>query len=265
MLENKTTIIILVYNSLKNLKNCIIEINEITRIYSEVKNILFVNNKSTDNSLKFIINNKHLINCQNISIISNKQNYGMGGSQKIAFDYCIDNLDQNKICVLHSSGRTNIFKIYKELIKSISSNEIALMSRYHKDSRLDNYSLIRNLGNKLFNFIVKIFTGKKILDHGSGIFLISTKLLKQINYKNLSNSSDFNPQMNISIFNITDKIGYSPVIWSEGTIKSHLNIYSYAIRLFISLVTFYLNTKILKKKSFTFKSKNDLFEYDVTK
>ena len=61
-----------------------IEINEIIKIYSEVQNILFVNNKSTDNSLEFIINNKHLINCQNISIISNKQNYGMYGSQKIA-------------------------------------------------------------------------------------------------------------------------------------------------------------------------------------
>ena len=104
MLENKTTIIILVYNSLKNLKNCILEINEIIKIYSEVQNILFVNNKSTDNSLEFIINNKHLINCQNISIISNKQNYGMGGSQKIAFDYCINNFDQNKICFNY--GRT---------------------------------------------------------------------------------------------------------------------------------------------------------------
>lgn len=265
MLENKTTVVILVYNSLKNLNNCILEINEIISIYSEVKNILFVNNKSTDSSLEFIIDNKHSINCQNINIISNKQNYGMGGSQKIAFDYCISNFDQNKICVLHSSGRTNIFKIYKELVKSISNNEIALMSRYHKDSKLDNYSLIRNLGNKLFNFIVKIFTGKKILDHGSGIFLISTKLLKQTNYKNLSNSSDFNPQMNISIFDITDKIGYAPVIWSEGNVKSHLNIYSYAIRLFMSLLTFYLNKKIFKKKSFSFKSKSDHFEYDVIK
>jgi len=265
MHENKTTIIILVYNSLKNLKNCILEINEIIKIYSEVQNILFVNNKSTDNSLEFIINNKHLINCQNISIISNKQNYGMGGSQKIAFEYCINNFDQNKICVLHSSGRTNIFEVYKELVKSITNNEIALMSRYHKDSKLDNYSLIRNLGNKLFNFIVKIFTGKKILDHGSGIFLITTKLLKQTNYKNLSNGSDFNPQMNIIIFYITNKIGYSPVVWSEGAVKSHLNIYSYAIKLFMSLLTFYLNKKILRKNSFSFNSKNDHFEYHVTK
>jgi hypothetical protein len=265
MVNNKTTIIILVYNSFENLKNCILEINEIITNHSEIKNILFVDNKSTDNSLKFIINNKHLINCQNTYIISNKNNYGMGGSQKIAFDYCINNFDQNKVCVLHSSGRTNIFKLYNELVKAISSNDIALMSRYHRDSKLDNYSLIRNLGNKLFNLIVKIFTGKKILDHGSGIFLISTKLLKKTNYNDLSNSSDFNPQMNISVFNITNKIGYSPVVWSEGTVKSHLNIYIYAIKLFISLLTFYLNTKIFNKRSFSFKQKNDHFEYDVFK
>ena len=71
--------------------------------------------------------------------------------------------------------------------------------------------------------------------------------------------------MNISVFNITNKIGYSPVVWSEGTVKSHLNIYIYAIKLFISLLTFYLNTKIFNKRSFSFKQKNDHFEYDVFK
>jgi hypothetical protein len=265
MVENLTTIIILVYNSSKNINKCIQEINKIIENHSEIKNILFVNNKSTDDSLTYIRDNKSLINCKNIYIISNRYNYGMGGSQKIAFDYCIKNLDQNRICVLHSSGRTNIFEVYKQLFSSIDDNEVALMSRYHKDSKLERYSFVRNMGNKLFNLIVKIFTGKKILDHGSGIFLIDTKLLKKVKYIELSNSSDFNPQMNILIFNITNKIQYSPVKWSEGVVKSHLNIYSYAIKLFISLLTFYINAKVFKKNKFSFKQINLNFEYDIYK
>ena len=71
--------------------------------------------------------------------------------------------------------------------------------------------------------------------------------------------------MNILIFNITNKKKYSAVKWSEGVVKSHLNIYSYAIKLFISLFTFYINTKIFKKNKFSFKQINLNFEYDIYK
>ena len=120
------------------------------------------------------------------------------------------------------------------------------MSRYNKNSTLTNYNLIRNLGNKFFNFLVFIFSGKFIEDHGSGIFLIKRELLKTINFNRFTNDSFFNPQMNIVISKKVN-IEYVPVSWGESNVKSHLNIYLYSLKLIFFLIKYFF----LRDRSFS--------------
>ena len=55
-----------------------------------------------------------------IILISNSANYGMGGSLKISFNYIFENIDSDNIILMHTSGRTDIFVLYKNLLLKIN-------------------------------------------------------------------------------------------------------------------------------------------------
>lgn len=252
-MKNSNSLILVNRNSINNLDKLLSELIQIINFDKYLKFILIIDNNSNDQSgekiFHYLPKNKDI----KIILIQNSKNYGMGGSLKISFNYFLKNINTENLLIMHTSGRTNIFTLYVKFINAdIDVYDYLLMSRYHKDSKIHNYSLIRNLGNKLFNLLVFLFSGKYIQDHGSGIFLIKKQLLKKLNYNNFTNDSFFNPQMNI-VISKKKMIKYIPVKWGESKVKSHLNIYSYALKLIFFLLQYF----IFGDKAF--KNKNDQF------
>ena len=145
-------------------------------------------------------------------------------------------------------------RLIKELIDTEEEINIELI-KLNNSIHIENYNTIRNIGNKLFNLLVLIFTGKYLEDHGSGIFLIKKSFLGTLNFNNFTNDSFFNPQMNIVIAK-DNNIKYVPVEWGDSKVKSHLNIYSYSLKLLFFLIKyFFLRERVFLKSKKEFVTK----------
>ena len=69
---------------------------------------------------------------------------------------------------------------FKEMEKLLNTEcDIAILSRYIAGGG-DNRSLLRSLSSKYFNFICRLFLGKKVTDYTSGIFLFKKKILNEV-------------------------------------------------------------------------------------
>ncbi len=233
----KPTIFILCYNSKNNIFSCF---QEIKKIYKKSDKIYFIDNCSTDNSVELIKLNKRKFKINNLYILKNNKNVGMGGSWK----NCLNFMNQKKIKLAifaHSSGKGKINDIVINFLNVLNKNpnqEIILASRFHKKSKLKNYSKVKIFGNKFFNFMTWFTTGYKFSDSGCGIVLMKNILIKKIDYKNFVDGPQFNPQLNIYFKKNNFKIREIPISWSSGKVSSHINIIKYSIKL-IKLLTYY--------------------------
>jgi len=237
----KPTVFILCYNSEKNIFNCF---KEIKKIFYKCKKIYFVDNASTDNSVNLIKKYKKKFHINNLSLIRNKKNLGMGGSWKV----CLNFIKKKKIILaffVHSSGKGKINYIISDFLNVLKKNpkqEIIFASRFHPKSNLKNYSQIKILGNKLFNLATWFFTGYKFSDSGCGIISINNINLNKLNYKNFVNGAQFNPQLNIYFKKNKLSIKEIAIKWSSGNVGSHINVIKYSLEL-LKLIIYYFFTR----------------------
>ena len=91
---------------------------QITRVLSQIKEdnihyfseILVVNNISTDNGEQAIIDYAKNHPELPIKLLRNNNNYGLGGSHKVAFQYCLDN-QFDYVIVLHGDDQGDIINL----------------------------------------------------------------------------------------------------------------------------------------------------------
>ena len=70
------------------------------------KEIICLNNNSSDNTVKLINKLKLKMKIPNLKIISHSTNMGYGYNKKISFDYAINNLDPNEKSYYHYTKGT---------------------------------------------------------------------------------------------------------------------------------------------------------------
>ena len=142
---------------------------------------------------------------------------------------------------VHSSGKGRIDNIVLNFLKVLKKNtkqEIIFADRFHRKSKLKNYSKIKIFGNKLFNFLTWIATSYKFNDSGCGIISINNIDIKKLKYRNFVNGAQFNAQLNIYFKKNNLRIKEIPLNWSSGKVTSHINIGKYSLEL-IKLLIFY--------------------------
>lgn len=198
--------------------------------------ILIINNYSTDNTYHvikdFFSSYKHNIK---ISLINNEQNYGLGGSHKIAFEYACNNNFDN-IIVFHGDDQADINDILQILnLKELSNYDCYLGSRFMDFSKLNGYSIIRTYGNILFNKIFSIVLFNKIYDLGSGLNLYNTNMLKNQFYKNFPDDLTFNYMMLLSSKYYKHNIKFFPIFWTEKDQISNVKIFKQTVTLILML------------------------------
>lgn len=140
-------------------------------LLAKFSQIIIVDNASPDGSAKkirdFLIDKPHL---SSVKIFQNNKNYGLGGSFKRAWLH-LKEMGHTHIFVLHGDNQANpqdvlkFFAVYEKEPKLVA----ALGARFSQRSVLINYSFSRKFFNKALNYILTIFSGKKIDDLGSGL------------------------------------------------------------------------------------------------
>lgn len=210
---------------------------QITRVLSQldhemlryISEVIVVNNRSTDHTEQAVLNYVSKVKLP-LVLLRNDENYGLGGSHKVAFDYAQSN-GFNYIIVLHGDDQGDIHDIMP-ILKSGEYKlfDCCLGARFMKDSRLKGYSKFRTFGNRVYNILFSISTGRRIFDLGSGLNMYRVDILNSRFYQKFSDNLMFNCYMLLANALMNFNVKFFPISWREDDQVSNVRMFSQAMR-----------------------------------
>lgn len=263
-MEKKNIVIYLpVFNSFQNLEEIFLSFKFLQ--LNIVKIIIIDNASSIPKNEKInIIKNLKKKYFYEIIFLINEENYGIGGSKKILYK-TLENLNFDFFCSILTSKRFDVLELIKTINNTILDNfDYLIFSRFLNDANTKHYNSIRKIGNYFFIYLTKLFTGCKLTDPGSIIYVKNRKcfnLLSDIKISNLTNGSHFGHFLNILIYKFSKNfvIKEVDINWKEGNVKSHVNGLEYSIVLFFSLIKYFFTKRFFNSKKIEFKYEKFLF------
>ncbi len=245
-----------VYNCKIQIKRLIekIEKNKL----ESIKEILFVDNRSTDGTLETIIEETSDFK-KKTTIILNDNNYGLGGSHKVAMKYAMNN-NYKDLLVFHGDDQGNVDDLEMIISSDTERNyDFILGSRFMKKSILKNYSFIRIAGNIFFNLIFSVITLKKLSDLGSGLNLLRLDNLDIDQIESFPDNLTFNYYLILYICFFKKKFLFVPITWSEEDQISNVKYFNHVFQMFKIILNF-----LISKKKF-FRKVNNKYNWRVIK
>jgi glycosyltransferase involved in cell wall biosynthesis len=160
----------------------------------------------------------------------NDENYGLGGSHKVAFDYALAN-DFQYCVVLHGDDQGCI----ADLVPLVQSgahrkSDCLLGARFMSGSQLVGYSTLRTIGNRFFNLIYSLAAGVRLYDLGSGLNLYATSALSDRVYLRHSDDLTFNYYLILSLVAMGRRIRFFPISWRETDQVSNVKLVRQSLR-----------------------------------
>lgn len=240
-MANKTLIFIPMYNCEKQIPRVLAKID--AEVFEYVSEVIVVNNRSTDKSEEAVLNFKKENPNANIKLLRNRENYSLGGSHKVAFNYAIKN-GFDYVIVLHGDDQGDIHDLLPYLKDgSAYKFDSFLGSRFEKESKLVNYSGFRIFGNKVFNLFMTAMLCRKITDLGSGLNMYSTEYLKNGFYMYFINTLTFNVYMLIyGVYSKSD-FKFFPLTWREEDQVSNAKFFKQSIEILKIVFRYVANPK----------------------
>lgn len=260
-MKDKILVFIPMYNCEKQIVRVIDQLQgEISQYISEV---IIVNNRSTDSGEEAAINKiKSLDVNYRISVLRNCENYGLGGSHKVAFNYAISN-QFDYLTVLHGDDQGNISDLLPILkSKEYKKVDCCLGGRFLRESSLPGYSRFRTFGNKVFNLIFSVSVGKRIYDLGAGLNFYSVEMLKDKYYSKFPDNLTFNCYMLFALASYRQTYKFIPITWREEDQVSNVKMTKQAFQTLKMAIGYFVG-----RKSFMLKDartvKHDTYDYEV--
>ena len=240
---SKILVFIPAYNCEKQIVRVLGQFDETVLKY--VNEIIVVNNLSTDNTedvvKRFIENHKDVP----VKLLRNKENYGLGGSHKVAFSYAMEN-GFDYVITLHGDDQGSIEDFLPVLrTEYYKKHDCVLGARFMKGSRLEGYSTFRTLGNIVYDFLFAFVVDKKIYDLGSGLNMYSVSMLENRFYEKFPDNLMFNYCMILASEYYNHDIMFYPVSWREDDQVSNVKMMNQAVTVLKMLKDYYFErTKI---------------------
>ncbi|MBL4262782.1 glycosyltransferase family 2 protein [Vibrio fluvialis] len=240
--------------------------NQIVRVIKQLENndnykyfseILLIDNRSLDNTVGNSISRLKNSNIDNVKVLKNSQNLGLGGTHKVAFRYAKES-DATHVAVLHGDDQGDIEDLIKLLKNSEYNNyDCCLGSRFHHKSRLRGYSKLRIVGNWVFNSIFSICSGKLITDLGSGLNIYKVTSIENDRIVRFSNDLTFNCYMILFSVSQHHKIKFFDITWKEEDQISNVKLFSQAkktLKIALSFLFNRENSLVCKNNTIDFSS-----------
>jgi glycosyltransferase involved in cell wall biosynthesis len=169
------------------------------------KEIICLNNNSSDNTVKKINELKLSMKIPNLKIISHTTNMGYGYNKKISFDYAINN-NFEKIIFIHGDNQYPASGI-EQMINLLDKSTLAYGSRFlNKLSVKENMPKIKYFANPFLTNIINFLAKARYSEYFSGFRGYNVSDLSAFKYQNLSNSWVFEQQMMFEIIKKKMKI-----------------------------------------------------------
>lgn len=210
-----------------------------------VTKVIVVNNRSTDKTEEAVTDFMHSHANLPITLLRNRENYGLGGSHKVAFEYAISH-GYDYVIVLHGDDQGDISDLLPVLAKGYyRKHDCILGARFMRGSKLSGYSTVRTVGNVVYNLLFSYVTGKKIYDLGSGLNMYSVKMLKSDFYRKFPDNLMFNYLMILAAQYYGHDIRFYPISWREDDQVSNVKLFSQAKKVLTMLFDYYRDPAVI--------------------
>ncbi len=214
-------------------------------VFRYIEKVLVVNNRSTDSTEEVVLSFKKRHPDIPLTLLRNKENYGLGGSHKVAFKYAADN-GFNYVIVLHGDDQgalSDFIPVLKH--KTYRKHDCVLGARFMRESRLKGYSRFRTFGNIIFNFLFAFVVRKKIYDLGSGLNIYSVESLKSGYYMEFPDNLMFNYVMILASEYYAQDICFFPISWREDDQVSNVKLANQAVNVLKMLFRYYHDPSVI--------------------
>lgn len=220
---------------------------------SDIAEVLLIDNCSTDCTLKVVRERlaAHPALAALVTIIQHEENYGYGCSIKSGFDH-FSRRDVSHVMVIHGDNQVDPAWLIDKLLSALHSDErtdLILASRFKPESDIHNYSFLRKAGNYFFNFATAICSGRSMSDSGTAMILVRNSLLNNVPFRNLSNSWQFHPQINILLYGVPGvSIKEVAMNWADSDAGSTVPLIRYGLTLLKMLVQYWFKKNVMRVK-----------------
>lgn len=179
----KLSIIVCVFNEIKTIKKILIKIDEVNLPFSYLKEVIIVDNNSTDGTREFL---KELKKNTNNKILFQKKNYGKGNSIIRGLKVATGDLTVFQDADLEYEPQN-----YVKLINYLKKNKLDAVfgSRVKNNKDFFYYKINKLAVIYLTNFINFLFKGS-FTDVATNHKLIKTNVLRKLNIKSKGFEAD---------------------------------------------------------------------------
>jgi glycosyltransferase involved in cell wall biosynthesis len=227
---DRILVFIPMYNCERQIPRVLARFSEdVQRLFTE---IIVVDNGSKDGSVAAAT--EALARLQHLpgSVLVNDENYNLGGSHKVAFDYALAN-GFDYVVVLHGDDQADINDLVPHLkAGTYREYDSMLGSRFMKGSKLIGYSRFRTLGNHVFNLLFTAASRRRVHDLGSGLNLYATRYLQPRFYLGFPNSLTFNIHLLLAGVHNRSRFAFFPLSWREEDQRSNVKMVRQSLQTF---------------------------------
>ena len=210
-----------------------------------INKIIVVNNRSTDATEAAVLDYMHAHASMPITLLRNRDNYGLGGSHKVAFKYAIEH-GYDYVIVLHGDDQGDISDFIPMLAKGYyRKHDCILGARFMRGSKLKGYSAIRTIGNNVYDLLFAFVTRKRIFDLGSGLNMYSVRMLKNGFYEKFPDDLTFNYTLILASEYYGHDIKFYPISWREEDQVSNVKMFRQAAKVLKMLRDYYLDPSVI--------------------
>lgn len=235
-MQKEVLIIIPAYNEEQNIDKVLdrLSVPEI----SDVCDILVMNDASSDNT------NWKAKKRSNVAVVTHVFNLGYGGALQLGYKYAI-RYRYKYVIQMDADGQhdaCNVLNIYNTLKTQINGSypDIVLGSRYLPDSAPYPVSFMKNIAYKIFRLIIKMATGKTIMDPTTGLQGISWRAM--VYYSKFGHFDDRYPDANMITgmilkgYNVVEIPGVMHIRTAGKSMHSGLKPIGYMFHMFLSIL-----------------------------
>jgi len=217
------------------------------KLLDRVAEVFIVDNNSTDSTSMVAIQYREQKGLHNLEVIRNPQNMGYGGSQKIAYQRCIDK-GYDCVVMLHGDAQYAP-EVCESLLDPVEKGAADLMfgSRMSGRPLAGGMPLIRYLGNRFLTACQNILLKTKLTEFHSGYRVYSVPALAKIPFQRLSSDYHFDTEIIILFINAGLKIREVPIPTHYGDEENYVNVWKYGRDVLVTTGTYFLHRLGLRK------------------
>jgi glycosyltransferase involved in cell wall biosynthesis len=197
-------------------------------LYSEV---VVIDNQSRDDTAAVAADAIHQNPTMPMLVMRNRENYGLGGTHKVAFERCIE-MGYDGVVILHGDDQGQIADfadIHQEIERTGAS--CVLGARFQPGARISGYPATRMLGNHAFNAIYSACVGQRVYDMGSGLNYYDASLIRTGLHFRMPDDLTFNNCMLLATYAKKLPVAFKPISWREEDQISNAKLVSQSRKL----------------------------------